>query len=750
MQSRLEDVLKDKERELKLYEKFVGLTRFCEDEVFPFSPVPLQEHVEALKKIVEKLIPEPKDRREEMFSGEVFVLLCVLYLHDIGAAGSLTFWPNPGMLNAMEAPQRTLFLNNEIGRRLDIPEKAMELVNSLILSIKKIPIEWEIAEEAKKAIIRNAPVLGAIFDFAHLIWDVFSRDSCLAALKRQRSPDLRPGCGEAAVDVNSRDGIISISCSPAFPYQVHMLNRIREHVDTRFNRFKDAVNGRLGFQYRQIEWDIAEGSGLERIYDMPGHFPFSAFQGVPYVRWDEASRMLDTLFQYGYVVVVGDGATGKTTMLNSFVAPQLRRISPNVFYAELWDHPVHDIREAIGNVRGLTAGDPLDIISTCKKLLIDGPCFFIVDGCERLKTVGAEEGEKLERFIRFCLENEDVYLIALGDKEEFFAWYRPFKAMSMSSIFEISPLIRSQETLSSLPAEVVPLEILKEKVDEVARQVADPNDLRETLSVLTANGGNSLKRYSVGDICFETRIPPERVLRCLGLLQEKGIVRRQEVLKAVYWTLSSRHLKEHLYRHLGLEAFAHKRRVRETLRNAAGEGRLLGPDVLDTIEDLRDSMKFGKREMGLILASMAYHGREWREFLDKAEKEVQGFDSEFALSLLGHDDARVREATLRLLGRTRDDALINPLLAHLRKESSPELRMLLVESFVASGKRRSIVALMSALTEMADKDAKAHVGDRIYHLPARTARDLLIGIADVEKDPEMIDRIDYWLSRLEE
>jgi hypothetical protein len=240
------------------------------------------------------------------------------------------------------------------------------------------------------------------------------------------------------------------------------------------------------------------------------------------------------------------------------------------------------------------------------------------------------------------------------------------------------------------------------------------------------------------------------VLRCLGLLQEKGIVRRQEVLKAVYWTLSSRHLKEHLYRHLGLEAFAHKRRVRETLRNAAGEGRLLGPDVLDTIEDLRDSMKFGKREMGLILASMAYHGREWREFLDKAEKEVQGFDSEFALSLLGHDDARVREATLRLLGRTRDDALINPLLAHLRKESSPELRMLLVESFVASGKRRSIVALMSALTEMADKDAKAHVVDRIYHLPARTARDLLIGIADVEKDPEMIDRIDYWLSRLEE
>ena len=123
-------------------------------------------------------------------------------------------------------------------------------------------------------------------------------------------------------------------------------------------------------------------------------------------------------------------------MLNSFVAPQLRRISPNVFYAEIWDHPVHDIREAIGNVHSTVAGDAVDIISTCRKLIVQGggPCFFILDGCERLKDLEADEAEKLERFVRFCLENENAYLIAIGDKEDFLDWHRPFAEMSTSAI----------------------------------------------------------------------------------------------------------------------------------------------------------------------------------------------------------------------------------------------------------------------------------------------------------------------------
>ncbi len=51
---------------------------------------------------------------------------------------------------------------------------------------------------------------------------------------------------------------------------------------------------------------------------------------------------------------------------------------------------------------------------------------------------------------------------------------------------------------------------------------------------------------------------------------------------------------------------------------------------------------------------------------------------------------------------------------------------------------------------MGDRDGRMRAIDSIYRLPATSAHNLLIEIANVEKDPEMIDRIDYWLSRLEE
>ena len=60
-----------------------------------------------------------------------------------------------------------------------------------------------------------------------------------------------------------------------------------------------------------------------------------------------------------------------------------------------------------------------------------------------------------------------------------------------------------------------------------------------------------------------------------------------------------------------------------------------------------------------------------------------------------------------------------------------------------------IAALMMTLTEIGDKQGKTEVLDRIYAFPPMRARELLIRIADIEKDPETIDRIDGLLSRLE-
>ncbi len=743
MQSRLEDVLREKERELKLYEKFMGLVRLVEDEIFPFSSVPLRAHIETLKGFIENLIPEPKDRRGEMFSGELFILLCTLYFHDMGAATGYSRCSSREIVRGMDASARTFILNNEIAKRLNIPEDAMELVNSLIFSVKKIPIEWEIREGTRKAIVRNAPMLGAIFDFAHLLWDISSVDASHAILRRQQHPDLRPGCG-AAVAIDSKEGIISLKSRPQVPYQAHVLDRIREHVEMLFNRFRNAVNGRLGFQYRQIVWDTAG------CPDPPAHPPLTTLQGLPYLRWEEASRLLDKLFRYGHVVVVGNDAAGKTTMMTSFVVPQLRHISTHVFYAELWDRPIHEMREAIEKSGLIPPGGAVDIISICKKLFMGGPCFFIIDGCERLKTVGPDEREKLERFVGFCLKHENAYLAVLGDKEEFFSWYEPFNGMGLSAVFEAGPIDGQDAALLPGPEEVLPFDLLEKRVDEALGAAMDRNELRETVSVLAGNSAKTLKRYSLDDIHFETRIPKERLSHYLNLLQEKGIARRQDVSATAFWTLSSRRIKEHLCRHLGLDEFARKREVRGVLRAAGGEGRFLDVEHLDMIEDLQQGMMFTKREMGLILGSMVFHKRDWAAFLKGAGNDVLRFDFEAVLPLLARDEAEIRAAALRLLARLRDDALVNPLLAHLKKETVPELRSFLVEGLVAAGRRRAVVALMRTLAEMGDRDARIKAIDAIYRLPASTAHNLLLEIASVEKDPEMIDRIDEWLSKLEE
>ena len=459
---------------------------------------------------------------------------------------------------------------------------------------------------------------------------------------------------------------------------------------------------------------------------------------------------MDKLFKYRHVIVIGDRTTGKTTMINSFVVPQLRHISPNVFCTEIWDHPVHEIREAIERAGRAPAAAPKDIVSACNRLCREGSCFFVLDGCERLKTVSPEEEEKFERFVEFCLESKNAFLVVIGDKEEFFAWHRPFKRTTLSAIFEVGPVDCPERDDPFRSPELVRPEMAGTRVEEILKGVADREELREAVSVLAGDGEKALRRYSLEDIRLETCIPKERISLCLRPLLERGIVRSSEVLGTVFYSLPGRRVREHLYRELGLDQFAEKGRLREALKGAGQNGRFLSQGTLDMVERLSERMMFTREEMGLILASMVYHGRDWTTLLAKGEREAGGFDYERVLSLLAEDDAEKRERALRLLGRLKDDGLVNPLLAHLRRETDSELRRLLVEGFVTIGKRRTIVALMNTLTEMAAWDTKLKAIDYIYSLPARTARELLLEIAEVEKDPEVLDRIDYRLSRLEE
>jgi hypothetical protein len=751
MQSKLEDVLREKERELKLHSKFESLRQFCEKEVFPLTDIPLQRHIETLKGLIEKLIPEPRHRREEMFSGELFVLLCMVYFHDIGAIGRYGWTSNEEILNSMEAYPKTLFLNTEIGKRLRMPEKAVELVNSLIFSARKIPIEWEIIEDTKKAIVRNARILSEVFNFAHLMWDIFSADSAYTMLRRLQNPDMRLRFGDAELVIDSREGLIHIKCDPQVPYQVHVLARVREHVETLFKRFKENVNGRLGFQYREIVWDIGSGAGEMAKPQMPaGLFPFNAFDRLPFIRWAEASQLLDTLFKHGHVIVAGGATAGKTTMINSFVVPQLKHISPNVFYAEIWEQPVHQVREAIDRAGRMPRGGAVDIVSTCKQLSAEAPCFIVIDGCERYRAVKPDEREKFERFVEFCLQNESVYLIALGDKEEFFEWYRPFKSSVLSAVFEVSTLDKLPTDAPPPHTEVVPTIILRQNIEEIVARAPDVGELKEIVAVFTADEENWIRRYSIGDIVFETCMAPAKIAEYMELLQEKGILRRLEEVNTTYYVLTSRHLKEHLRRELSLDEFSEKRRIREAIEEAAGEERLLSEEMLARIEAVKGRMMFGRKELGLILASLIVHEKDWADMLRANGDGLREFDYRFLLALLSRDDVAVRRRTLELLAGVRDDALVNPLLEHLRRETDAGLRDLLVKCFVSIGKRRTAVALMTSLSEIGDTALKIKALDYIYALPARKARDILVEVGVAERDPDMIERIDTCLAMLEE
>ncbi|HQM82522.1 MAG TPA: HD domain-containing protein, partial [Syntrophorhabdaceae bacterium] len=175
MKSKLEDVLREKEGELKLHQRFLNLRAFCEEKIFPHIESPVREHVEILKNLIERTIPDPKDRTEEMFSGEIFALLCAIYLHDTGQVREFDWTLNRDILNSVDAPHKEVFLSYEIARRLDIPESAVEIINHLSFShiVKKIPIEWEITDDHSKAVIRNTKVLGSLFNFCHLLADMF-------------------------------------------------------------------------------------------------------------------------------------------------------------------------------------------------------------------------------------------------------------------------------------------------------------------------------------------------------------------------------------------------------------------------------------------------------------------------------------------------------------------------------------------------------------------------------------------------
>jgi hypothetical protein len=769
MLSRLEDVLKDKEQELKLHQRFLNLKTFCEEKVFSSTNLPLKEHVETLKGLIEKIIPDPRDRTEEMFSGEIFALLSTLYLHDIGLVKSYKWSSNREILDNLGISNKKFFLNYEIGKILDFPEKAIEIINYLSFSdiVKKIPIECEIVEDGKRAIIRNTKVIKHVFNFSHMLMDIFYSDLRYLSLKRYREPQLVLRSCNTQLDVDSRDGIIYVKYNAQFPYELHVLEGAKQYIVNVFNNFKNNVNGRLGFQYRDIIWDITSDFSYDReTYELAKFSPYDEPEGPPFKRWEEASLILDRLFNFCHVIVVGDAATGKTMVLRSFIIPQIFSVSPNVFYCELWEKPVSELRDIICKRHNVLSYSGLDIISICKNLSVEGPCFFVIDACEKLVGMDAREKEKLERFINFCLDQDNVYLIVSGDKETFFEWYIPFNRMNIAAIYEIKPM-KGTKTQNTYGEERIfwdtseyykPIEFqllqanlsLEKVLEDMLREVKDKREFREIVASLVDRNEKYLKRHTLENIFFETYVPHEKILDYINLLKEKDVLKEIESSGSAYYSLTSRYLKEPLYRVLKLGEFEEKKKIRNILQNSIINETFLDGETLKIVEKFRDKMVFSKEEMGLILGSLVLQSYEYVYFFEKAKRDGKGIDIQHILKLIHVDDAKKRREAIELLVEIQDKNMINPLLLHLKKENVLEIKDLLIKGIELTGKKKAIVAIMNTLKEIGDRQLRLKAIEFFYSLFGKGGEKLLIDIKETEDDPIILNKIDSLLSTLKE
>jgi len=769
MQLKLEDVLKNKERELKLYQRFLDLKNFCEEQFFSLVNLPLKQHVESLKELVEKIIPDPKDRTEEMFSGEIFTLLGTIYLHDIGLVKDYHWDTNGEILKTLDGNDKRIFLNYGIGEKLDIPGMAIEIINHLTFSnvMKKIPIEWTITEDSRKAIIRNTKVISHVFNFSHLLLDIFYADLRYPKLRRYPDRQFILRSGDAAVNIDSREGTIHIKYNAKFPYELHVLDNVKGYVEGMFSVFKNSVNGKYGFHYKDIIWDVTSDFTYERdLFEVPKFSPYNEYEGPPFERWEKASLILDKLFNYGYVIVTGDAATGKTTVLRSFVMPQILSMSPNVFYCEMWENPVSEIKDVIYKRLMLTGDPELDVISLCKKQLNNGPCFFIIDNCERYIYVNAQEREKFDRFISFCITHDNVYLIISGEKETFFEWYEPFSNMHFSALCEIKPLESSKavdtygeekiirdlnERYKPIEFELFLADLSVEKVlEDVLKGVKEERDFRKVIASFIDRNAKHLKRYTIENIFFETRIPHKKIAGYLDLLKEKDIVRESESMGQVYYYLSNRYLKEPLCAVLKLDEFEESKRIRNILQNSLINDAFLDAETLQILEKWKDDLVFSKEEMGLILASLILESTEYIHFLEKAKKDGKGIDIQPILKLLYAVDAGKRGEAVKLLIEIQDKDMINPLLAHLKKEHVIEIKDLMIKGISLTGKKKAILAIMNALKEINDRHLRLRAIDFFYSLLDGNLKDILTDIREKEEDPVVLIKIDSILAKIRE
>ena len=370
---------------------------------------------------------------------------------------------------------------------------------------------------------------------------------------------------------------------------------------------------------------------------------------------------------------------------------------------------------------------------------------------EKLIGVDAAEREKFERFFDFCRGERNIYLIVCGDKETFFEWYPMLHEINTAALYQLRPIASDKipDESQYKPIEVELLQTnrnLEKILEDILSDLKDLYEFRSMMAFFVDRHEKAIRRHTIDEIYYETLLPDETIVAFVTALKEKDILKETESQGTIYYSLTSRYLREPLYKVLKLDDFEARRKVRTILKNCIVNETFLDNESLTLVDTWKDHMIFKKDEMGLILGSLIACGKEYGYFFEKAKKDGKGIDIQPILKLIYVRDVDKRAKAIQLLIDIQDKDMINPLLLHLKEEDDSEIKDLIVKGIGLTGKKKAIIAIINTLREIGDKQLRLEAIEFFHSLFGDNSRQMLIDIRETEEDQSIVKRINQLLS----
>ena len=145
---------------------------------------------------------------------------------------------------------------------------------------------------------------------------------------------------------------------------------------------------------------------------------------------------------------------------------------------------------------------------------------------------------------------------------------------------------------------------LEKILEEILSGLKDLYEFRSMMAFFVDRHERAVKRHTIDEIHYETLLPDEDIIAFVTALKEKDILKETESQGISYYSLTSRYLREPLYKVLKLDDFDARRKVRTILKKCIDSETFLDNESLILVDAWKDHMMFKKDEMGLILGSL--------------------------------------------------------------------------------------------------------------------------------------------------